>query len=189
MMGTRRTSAQAVAAAARRARMSGAPEQAASLLQRGAGRARAGKRELPAPLRNRMTEVWVAEPAAREDLRALVAAYLAGAAPAPPVDAVVDFYLAARAEAVRARAGPPCRGVVRAGLAALSWSPRSLRPCTAWPYPSCGYYYCRPGASVWLPSWRGPLALRAAPTVGDRAGAGDWLVFSVWCTSRGVQRL
>jgi len=57
-----------------------------------------------------MTEVWVAEPAVREDLRALVAAYLASAAPAPPVDAVVDFYLAARAEAVRMRAWLPCSG-------------------------------------------------------------------------------
>ena len=43
----------------------------------------------------------MAEPGAREDLRALVAAYLVGAAPAVPVDAVVDFYLAARIEAVR----------------------------------------------------------------------------------------
>ena len=63
----------------------------------------AGKRELPAPLRNRFTEIYVAEPGARGDLAALVAAYLVGAAPAVPVDTVVDFYLAARAEAVRPR--------------------------------------------------------------------------------------
>lgn len=38
----------------------------------------AGKRELPAPLRNRFTEIWVPEPTQREDLRALVHSYLAG---------------------------------------------------------------------------------------------------------------
>ncbi|GFR41368.1 hypothetical protein Agub_g2051, partial [Astrephomene gubernaculifera] len=59
----------------------------------------AGKHELPAALRNRFTEMWVPEPAAREDLAALVAAYLAGVGPAPPVDAAVEFYLAAKAEA------------------------------------------------------------------------------------------
>jgi MoxR-like ATPase len=64
-------------------------------------RARAGKRELPAALRNRFTELYLPEPSAREDLRALVASYLGGTVPHPPVDAVVDFYLAARAEAVR----------------------------------------------------------------------------------------
>ena len=76
----------------------------------------AGKRELPAPLRNRFTEIYVAEPGARADLAALVAAYLVGAAPAVPVDAVVDFYLAARTEAVRPwlfprqrRAGSGCK--------------------------------------------------------------------------------
>ena len=61
----------------------------------------AGKHELPAALRNRFTEMWVPEPAAREDLAALVAAYLGGVGgPVPPVDAAVDFYLAAKAEAV-----------------------------------------------------------------------------------------
>ncbi|MEW5309894.1 MAG: hypothetical protein WDW38_001740 [Sanguina aurantia] len=59
----------------------------------------AGKHELPAPLRNRFTELFVPEPSAREDLCALAAAYLAGAGPAPPVDAAVDFYCAAREEA------------------------------------------------------------------------------------------
>lgn len=59
----------------------------------------AGKRDLPSPLRNRFTEVWVAEPPQREDLAAIVAGYLAGAA-AGSVDALVDFYLAAKAEAV-----------------------------------------------------------------------------------------
>ncbi|KXZ56433.1 hypothetical protein GPECTOR_1g386 [Gonium pectorale] len=59
----------------------------------------AGKHELPAALRNRFTEMWVPEPAGREDLAALVAAYLAGVGPSPPVDAAVDFYLAAKTEA------------------------------------------------------------------------------------------
>ena len=62
---------------------------------------RAGKRELPAALRNRFTEMYVSEPTALADLRAVVAEYLAGAAPNPPLDAVVDFYIAAKHEAVR----------------------------------------------------------------------------------------
>ena len=61
----------------------------------------AGKRDLPAPLRNRFTEIWVAEPTERSDLLMLAAAYLAGTAPQPPLDAVVDFYVAAKSEAVR----------------------------------------------------------------------------------------
>lgn len=44
------------------------------------------------------------EPSSREDLRGLVAAYLSDTVPNPPLDAVVDFYLAAKLEAVR----PPC---------------------------------------------------------------------------------
>jgi midasin len=63
----------------------------------------AGKRELPAPLRNRFTEIWVGEPTQREDLAAIVAGYLLPVAAAAPVHAVVDFYLAAKAEAVRRR--------------------------------------------------------------------------------------
>ena len=39
----------------------------------------AGKRSLPPPLRNRFTEVWVAEPSERADLLAVAAACLAGA--------------------------------------------------------------------------------------------------------------
>ena len=62
----------------------------------------AGKRELPASLRNRFTEVWVGEPDQREDLATIVAGYLLPVAAAAPVHAVVDFYLAAKAEAVRA---------------------------------------------------------------------------------------
>jgi midasin len=61
----------------------------------------AGKRELPPALRGRFTELWVAEPSERGDLCALAAAYLAPLGPAAPLDPVVDFYLAARAEAVR----------------------------------------------------------------------------------------
>ena len=59
-----------------------------------------GKRELPAALRNRFTETYVSEPTALADLRAVVAEYLSGAAPNPPLDAVVDFYVAAKHEAV-----------------------------------------------------------------------------------------
>ena len=63
----------------------------------------AGKRELPAALRNRFTELWVSEPSQREDLCTLVHGYLAQVGgPSPPVDTVVDFYLAAKAEAVSA---------------------------------------------------------------------------------------
>lgn len=62
----------------------------------------AGKHDLPAPLRNRFTEIWVAEPSAREDLCALAHSYLSPCCPNPPVDGVVDFYLAAKAEAAGA---------------------------------------------------------------------------------------
>ena len=60
----------------------------------------AGKRDLPAPLRNRFTEVWVAEPPGREDLAAIVAGYLRSYASNAPVDSIVDFYLKTKAEAV-----------------------------------------------------------------------------------------
>lgn len=60
----------------------------------------AGKRDLPPQLRSRFSEFWVGEPRSRQDLGQLVGGYLAGAAPAPPVDAVVDLYRAAKAEAV-----------------------------------------------------------------------------------------
>lgn len=73
----------------------------------GCGLPRAGKRELPAALRNRFTEMYVSEPTALADLRAVVAEYLAGAAPNPPLDAVVDFYIAAKHEAVRTPSYPP----------------------------------------------------------------------------------
>ncbi|KAL4440107.1 hypothetical protein ABPG75_003108 [Micractinium tetrahymenae] len=59
----------------------------------------AGKRDLPAPLRNRFTEIWVGEPPQRADLAAIVAGYLAGVVAGAPVQAIVDFYLAAKAEA------------------------------------------------------------------------------------------
>jgi hypothetical protein len=123
----------------------------------------AGKRDLPAPLRNRFTEMWVGEPPQvrkegrhlvppwplplahptplfddailsspwrltwkllcgpptltqwcfcpaalpaclpapqREDLAAIVAGYLSSVVAGAPVEAIVDFYLAAKAEAV-----------------------------------------------------------------------------------------
>ena len=59
-----------------------------------------GKRDLQAVLRARFTELWVGEPTARGELAALAAAYLADALPNPPVESIVDFYLAAKAEAV-----------------------------------------------------------------------------------------
>lgn len=65
-----------------------------------------GKRELPAALRIRFTEAYIAEPTARTDLRAVVAEYLSGAAPNPPLDAVVDFYVAAKHEAVSKSCAP-----------------------------------------------------------------------------------
>lgn len=52
----------------------------------------AGKRDLPAPLRNRFTELWIGEPPHRSDLAAIVAGYLTGVAAGAPIDAVVDFY-------------------------------------------------------------------------------------------------
>lgn len=56
---------------------------------------------MPAAIRNRMTEIFVHEPSSREDLRQLVLSYLQGTAVAPPADAVVDFYLAAKSAAVQ----------------------------------------------------------------------------------------
>lgn len=47
-----------------------------------------------------MTEIYVHEPSSREDLRQLVLSYLHGTAVAPPADAVVDFYQAAKSAAV-----------------------------------------------------------------------------------------
>ena len=54
-----------------------------------------GKRDLPAALKHRFTEVYAGECEGREDLSLIVANGLRGV-PAAPVDAVVDFYLAAR---------------------------------------------------------------------------------------------
>ncbi len=42
-------------------------------------------------------------PHQREDLASIVAGYLSGVVAGAPVDAVVDFYLAAKAEAVGSR--------------------------------------------------------------------------------------
>ena len=51
-------------------------------------------------LRNRFTEVYVAEMDDREDLQRLVLSYLQPVTAKPPAAAVVDFYLAARSDAV-----------------------------------------------------------------------------------------
>ena len=57
-----------------------------------------GKRDLPPSLKHRFTEVYAGECEGREDLCLLVSNGLRGV-PAAPIDAVVDFYLAARAAA------------------------------------------------------------------------------------------
>ncbi|RMZ52645.1 hypothetical protein APUTEX25_000764 [Auxenochlorella protothecoides] len=56
------------------------------------------KRDLPAPLRNHFTEVWVAEPSQTEDLRAMVTSYLGQTTPRGVVEGVVSFYRAAKAD-------------------------------------------------------------------------------------------
>ena len=48
-----------------------------------------------------MTEIYVPEMTDRKDLQQLVLSYLWPVSQDPPADAVVDFYLAARTEAVR----------------------------------------------------------------------------------------
>ena len=57
-----------------------------------------GKRDLPAALKHRFTEIYAGECEGREDLALLVSGGLSSV-PGAPVDAVVDFYLAARQEA------------------------------------------------------------------------------------------
>ena len=107
----------------------------------------AGKRELPAALRNRFTEAYISEPTALADLRAVVAEYLSGAAPNPPLDAVVDFYTAAKHEAVSfALPLPPVCGpdgsrlssalypavmVSRRGCESCACTLLILQPCTS----------------------------------------------------------
>lgn len=59
-----------------------------------------GKRDLPPQLRSRFTELWVGEPSTRDELGAIAASYLSDAVPNPPTDDIVNFYLAAKAEAV-----------------------------------------------------------------------------------------
>jgi midasin len=54
-----------------------------------------GKRDLPAALKHRFTEVYAGECESREDLSLIVKAGL-GTVPNAPIVAVVDFYLAAR---------------------------------------------------------------------------------------------
>ena len=58
----------------------------------------AGKRDLPASVRSRFTELYMGETTTREDLSAIVTSSLAGV-PRAPVDDIVDFFLAARTEA------------------------------------------------------------------------------------------
>ena len=56
----------------------------------------AGKRDLPAPLRSRFTEIWVGEPRNRDDLAAIVAGHLLPVSMGAPVQEVVEFYLAVK---------------------------------------------------------------------------------------------
>eukprot|EP00850_Spirogloea_muscicola_P001971 SM000007S20931 [mRNA] locus=s7:964636:998915:+ [translate_table: standard] len=58
-----------------------------------------GKKDLPPGLRQRFTEIFVDELTEPEDLCPIVYQYLEGTSPSPPVDDVVNFYLAARREA------------------------------------------------------------------------------------------
>ena len=57
-----------------------------------------GKRDLPAALKHRFTEIYAGECEGREDLALLVSQGVASV-PNAPVHAIVDFYLAARADA------------------------------------------------------------------------------------------
>ena len=58
-----------------------------------------GKRDLPAALKHRFTEIYAGECEQREDLALLVKQGLRDAAPGSAVEAIVDFYLAARKDA------------------------------------------------------------------------------------------
>ena len=87
-----------------------------------------GKRNLPPPLRNRFTEIWVAEPSERADLLAVAAACLAGAGPQLPLDGIVDFYVTAKAQAVR-HAELCSSGYIKSALYPLTVSPRRMPHC------------------------------------------------------------
>lgn len=89
-----------------------------------------GKRDLPPQLRGRFTELWVAEPESREELCSIAAAYLADAVPNPPLGAIVDFYIDAKAEAVCTQSCRPCRYDCLL-FVHLLWSP-SLRCLGNW---------------------------------------------------------
>lgn len=58
----------------------------------------AGKRDLPAPLRNHFTELWVSEPTSHDDFAAIVDRYLPGIG-AAIVDGIVRFYFKVKEEA------------------------------------------------------------------------------------------
>ena len=58
-----------------------------------------GKKDLPPGLRNRFSEYFVDELLSVHDLRIVVLAYLKDISPNPPVDDIVNFYLAAKKEA------------------------------------------------------------------------------------------
>ena len=161
----------------------------------------AGKRDLPAPLRNRFTEIWVGEPPQvllrrrmlqrhqlagrtptdtaglpwlqREDLAAIVAGYLCSVVAGAPVQAIVDFYLGAKAEAVSLHGSLPaaCRpaglvghATLRCGLACATCA-GSVAPGRRRPQAGLQPAHSVPGARV-----RGPchahLWLAGEPGVG-----------------------
>ena len=79
-----------------------------------------GKRELAPALRARFCELWCPEASSREDLGAIVAQYLSAVPRSvAPVDAVVDFYVQARAQAASG-------ALVDGGGAQLRFSLRTL---------------------------------------------------------------
>lgn len=55
---------------------------------------------MPAQLRQRFAELYVQEMTQRPDLQQLVLSYLPATTHDTPADAIIDFYLTARAEAV-----------------------------------------------------------------------------------------
>ena len=58
-----------------------------------------GKRDLPAALKHRFTEIYAGECESREDLALLVKQGLRDTVPGSSIEAIVDFYLAARKDA------------------------------------------------------------------------------------------
>lgn len=60
-----------------------------------------GKRDLPPALRNRFTELWYPEPQSTEDLAMIASTYLQGFGNSDVITKTVEFYRAAKIEAVQ----------------------------------------------------------------------------------------